>query len=77
MTSGNEVEYDPTIKYHHSTKLYRKYHEFVAVCIVTCTVHKNGQLARVRACNSVKFETGWNLLAVLKIATHVAHAAWT
>ena len=27
--------------------------------------------ARVRACNSVKFETSWNLL---KIVTHTAHA---
>ena len=26
--------------YHHSTKLYRKYHEFVAVCIVTNAQHE-------------------------------------
>ena len=28
-------------------------------------------------CNSVKFETGWNLLPVLKIVTHTGHAAYT
>ena len=31
--------------------------------------------ARVRACNSVKFETGRNLLPVLKRLTCTAHAA--
>ena len=36
--------------------------------------HKNG---RVRACNSVKFVTSWNLLLVLKIVTCTAHACIT
>ena len=35
------------------------------------------QVARVTACNYVKFETGWNLPAVLKIVTCPAHAALT
>ena len=35
------------------------------------------QAARVRACNYVKFETGWNLLPVLKIVTRPAHAVLT
>ena len=34
---------------------------------------KNAQVARVRPCNYVKFETGWNLLWVLKIVTHTVH----
>ena len=31
--------------------------------------------ARVRACNSIKFETGLNLPPVLKIVTRTGHAA--
>ena len=27
-------------------------------------------------CNCIKFETGWNLLPVLKIVTHTEHAAY-
>ena len=27
-------------KYHHSTKPYRKYHEFVAICVVTNAQHR-------------------------------------
>ena len=40
-------------------------------------VHKSAQerAARVRACNTVKFETGWNLPPVLQIVTHTGHAA--
>ena len=30
---------------------------------------------RVRACNYVKIETGWNFLPVLKIVTRTAQAA--
>ena len=30
--------------------------------------------ARVRACNFVKLETGWNLPPVLKIVTRTGHA---
>ena len=33
------------------------------------------QVARVRACNCVKFETGQNLPPVLKIVTYTAHTA--
>ena len=34
-------------------------------------------MARVRAYNSIKFETSQNLLPVLKIVTHTGHAAST
>ena len=33
------------------------------------------RVARVRVCNSVKFETGCNLQPVLKIVTRIVHAA--
>ena len=31
--------------YHHSTKLYWKYHEFVAVCVVMCVQHESNNAA--------------------------------
>ena len=34
-------------------------------------------VARVRACNYIKFETGWNLPPVLKIVTCPVHAVLT
>ena len=34
-------------------------------------------VARVRACDYIKFETGWNLPPLLKIVTCRAHAALT
>ena len=37
---------------------------------LTARAHKN---RRVKACNSIKFETGQNLPPVLKIVTHTAH----
>ena len=38
-------------------------------------VHKE-RAARTKVCKSVKLETSRNLLPILKIATHTAHAAW-
>ena len=41
-----------------------------------CTVKSAYERAtRVRACNYVKIETGWNFLPVLKIVTHTVQAA--
>ena len=39
-----------------------------------CSYTWQQRVARVRACNYVKFETGGNLPPVLKIVTHTAHA---
>ena len=46
-------------------------------CAITTTESASEWMAWVRACNSIKFETGRNLPPVLKIVTHTAHAAWT
>ena len=44
--------------------------------LFTTTIIKSDYEQRME-CNSVKFETGWNLPLVLKIVTHTAHAVYT